>query len=66
MWLQLKCHVTAINSIPGQGTKIPHDSWCSQGKKKTSKLRCECFDINLFTKLTSPKGLGLRPKKKVF
>ena len=36
-WLRLHTsNAEGMGLIPGQGTKIPHATWCSQKKKKKS------------------------------
>ena len=38
LWLRLQASTAGgVGSIPGQGTKIPHDTWLSQKKKKKKK-----------------------------
>ena len=37
-WLRLQASTAGgVGSIPGQGTKIPHDTWLSQKKKKKNR-----------------------------
>ena len=41
-WLRLHASKTqGIGSIPGQGLKISHATWCSQKKKKKKKRKKE-------------------------
>ena len=38
-WLRLQASTAGgVGSIPGQGTKIPHDTWLSQKKKKKTDM----------------------------
>ena len=45
---QLGLHVLTAKgpgSIPGQGTNILHDAWCSQKKKGKNVKQCACVCV---------------------